>query len=299
MRSPIKFARMGLVAVAVATLAVVAGSSATVSGMPLRAVLRDTPHDFAWDAIGHTAVPGESDSVATAFVGDGEYFSGERSRVFFLGSSSTFRGRFLVYYPDQREHEHEVRFYLDYRPVKVRVRAEADVDWQVTAAITSTGRVGGRNVYQLELADVPEGRHDFAMVVRHRDFAGVPRIADQELPMVDQDIYVVQAIRGSDQPQRPAVASPGARVGAACKAREARTFTKNDAIAVVNCLPSVHEGVIFGQGEAPTYYSAPPNTILVFSFPELERVSHVSKPFEPMETIAGERTDSHDHLVGF
>ena len=69
MRSPLKFARMGLVAVAVATLVVVICLNATVSGMPLRAVFRTTPHDFAWDAISHTAVPGAKESVATAFVG--------------------------------------------------------------------------------------------------------------------------------------------------------------------------------------------------------------------------------------
>jgi hypothetical protein len=290
---------MGLVAVAVATLAVVICLNATVSGMPLRAVFRNTPQDFAWEVIGHAAVPGAKDSVATAFVGDGRYFSGERSRVFYLASERVFRGKFLVYYPDQRQHAHEVRFYLDYKPVNVRVRTESDANWQVARSYTSPGHTGGRNVYQLELADVPEGRHDFAMVVRHRDFYKVPRLADQELPMIDQDIYVVQTVKGNDAPPVRPVASPGARASTVCKENGLKTFTKNNSIAVVNCSSSVYEGVIFGQGEMPTYYRAPPETILVFPFPQLESVSHVSKPFEPMETGAGDRTDSHDHLVGF
>lgn len=263
---------------------------------------RETVSDFDWDTLARTDLSDGSRSVVTAFVGIGDYSSGPRSRVFYLGSDAELKGKFLVYYPDARRPRQELRFYLDYRPIEVQVRALPAGSWSSASVLQQEGVAGGRNIFELVVPSIPRGRHDFAIVTRHSDAERplpVVNGKDQEVPLVDQDIYVVQTVREADGTTSIRPSPPTAATHVDCADRERHLFAKGSAVAIVNCRKEATRGVLFGASVEPVFYELAGEMSGVFRFQQLERISHVSEPFEPNEGPDGSSRDTHRDLVGF
>jgi hypothetical protein len=181
------------------------------------------------------------------------------------------------------------------------VRTSPDGEWRETAVVEHDGVADGRNVFELVVTAIPSGRHDLAIVTRHADASRPSSIVDgkpQEVPLLDQDIHVVQIVRERDV-LGPVIVTPPVRAShVKCKDRERYLFAKGADVAVVNCKLTPARGVLFGAGSGALVYELAPESSGVFRFGELPRVSHVGEAFVPFEDPSGVLQDNHRDLVG-
>lgn len=274
--------------------------SVTYPGIPCQFLFRSlTPSsaDSEWDHLEEQF--SGADGMVYALRGAGEYFSGENSRVYYLGLENSFEFTFSTGNMNSVKKEYKLLFFLNYKRISPEVQRAG---WQRIDTVEETLEAGGWRTYRFRVDNLPEGSNELCVLFSSpEDVKPSGRLGEESL-FSPRHMQIAQLIRGYNESPFMEVEPIETALFEAHK-DEIVFRIKDSRMTVVNPFGKELTGVLFFSefDRKPIFYRIPAGSVNIYqtaSVPDAVSVFNVTDPYAPMEDFWGTPLFPHSFMSG-